>query len=124
MLVQRVGDDVRLIVSSIIMIEKAILPEDHRRILTPEWRYHPDSAPKIVALRADGTVSLVLFDIVIDLRGDGSICHPQTPYTPRCRAKRDKMDDQIGTDLTCISSGLSVYCSGSSPFLKTAIKRA
>ena len=53
--------------------------------------------PEDVVLRPDGTVSLIDFDVAIDLRGDGPIRHPQTAYTPpEVGAKRDEMEDLIG----------------------------
>lgn len=63
--------------------------------------------PEDIVLQPDGTVSLIDFDVAIDLRGDGPIRHPQTPYTsPEVGAKRDEMEDLIGAASDVYQLGL------------------
>ncbi|WP_075936330.1 protein kinase domain-containing protein [Halosegnis longus] len=63
--------------------------------------------PEDIILQPDGTVSLVDFDIAIDLAGSGPILHPQTPYTPpEVGEKREEMDEPIGAASDVYQLGL------------------
>lgn len=63
--------------------------------------------PEDVVVQPDGTVSLIDFDVSIDLTSSGPTLHPQTPYTPpEVGDKRDEMDERIGTSSDVYQLGL------------------
>lgn len=63
--------------------------------------------PEDIVLQPDGTVSLIDFDVSIDLSGSGPILHPQTPYTPpEVGDKRDEMDEPVGAPSDVYQLGL------------------